>query len=179
MAKAACPRASRHVLRLRRRLGSGIKACARAAGFTARRRGTLPTYMAFKSRLQGFAVKHVGEALIANKGTKRQIPSGRCTSPTSCPLNTTTLGSIRSSTVIWRSTFRTLRQHRLHLQCSLPACRWRGANPGGKERPCVYQWGLDNNYPAIGFYSAYPGFSVQDIRALLADYGKSPSATAG
>jgi hypothetical protein len=26
-----------------------------------------------------------------------------------------------------------------------------------------------NNYPPIGFYRAYPGVAVQDIRALLAD----------
>ena len=36
---------------------------------------------------------------------------------------------------------------------------------------------LENNYPPIGFYSAYPGLSVQDIKALLADR-KSRSAAA-
>ena len=41
--------------------------------------------------------------------------------------------------------------------------------PVAKNAQAFYQWGLDNNYPAIGFYSAYPGLSVQDIRALLAD----------
>ena len=40
--------------------------------------------------------------------------------------------------------------------------------PVEKNAQAFYQWGLDNNYPPIGFYSAYPGFSVQDIRALLA-----------
>ena len=50
--------------------------------------------------------------------------------------------------------------------------------PVAKNAQAFYQWGLDNNYPAIGFYSACPGLSVQDIRALLADR-KSPSATAG
>ena len=29
--------------------------------------------------------------------------------------------------------------------------------------------GRENHHPAIGFYSAYPGLGVQDIRALLAD----------
>ena len=38
--------------------------------------------------------------------------------------------------------------------------------------------GCGNNYPPIGFYSAYPGLSVQDIKALLADYRQSASATA-
>ena len=51
--------------------------------------------------------------------------------------------------------------------------------PVAKNAQAFYQWGLDNNYPAIGFYSAYPGLSVQDVRALLADYRTSPSATAG
>ena len=47
-----------------------------------------------------------------------------------------------------------------------------------KNTQAFYQWALDNNYPPIGFYSAYPGLSVQDVRALLADR-KSPPATAG
>ena len=51
--------------------------------------------------------------------------------------------------------------------------------PVAKNAQAFYQWGLDNNYPAIGFYSAYPGLSVQDVRALLADYRTSPAATAG
>ena len=41
--------------------------------------------------------------------------------------------------------------------------------PVAKNAQAFYQWALDNNYPPIGFYSAYPGLSVQDIRALLAD----------
>ena len=49
--------------------------------------------------------------------------------------------------------------------------------PVAKNAQAFYQWGLDNNYPPIGFYSAYPGLSVQDIRALLADR-KSQPATA-
>ena len=46
--------------------------------------------------------------------------------------------------------------------------------PVEKNAQAFYQWGLENNYPAIGFYSAYPGLSVQHIRALLADR-ESPS----
>ena len=47
--------------------------------------------------------------------------------------------------------------------------------PVAKNAQAFYQWALDNNYPAIGFYSAYPGLSVQDIRALLADRKSQPS----
>ena len=50
--------------------------------------------------------------------------------------------------------------------------------PVAKNAQAFYQWALDNNYPPIGFYSAYPGLSVQDIRALLADR-KSHPTTAG
>ncbi len=50
--------------------------------------------------------------------------------------------------------------------------------PVAKNAQAFYQWALEANHPPIGFYSAYPGLSVLDIRALLADR-KSPSATAG
>ncbi len=50
--------------------------------------------------------------------------------------------------------------------------------PVAKNAKAFYQWGVDNNYPAIGFYSAYPGLSVQDILALLADR-KAPSNPSG
>ena len=46
--------------------------------------------------------------------------------------------------------------------------------PVAKNAQAFYQWGLDYNYPPIGFYSAYPGLSVQDIRALLADHKSHP-----
>ena len=49
--------------------------------------------------------------------------------------------------------------------------------PVSKNAQAFYEWALKNNYPPIGFYSAYPGLGVQDIRALLADY-KVPAATA-
>ena len=47
-----------------------IKAAARAAGFTGNTpQSTLLTYMAFKSRLQGFVLKLVGPALVRREGT--------------------------------------------------------------------------------------------------------------
>ncbi len=48
--------------------------------------------------------------------------------------------------------------------------------PVAKNAQAFYQWGVDSNYPPIGFYSAYPGLSVQDIRALLADRVAQPVA---
>ena len=68
-----------------------IKACARAAGFTGNTsQGPLLTYMTFKSRLQGFALKLVGKALLERRDIRRRIPLGRCISPIGCPLRTTT-----------------------------------------------------------------------------------------
>ena len=49
--------------------------------------------------------------------------------------------------------------------------------PVAKNAQAFIQWARENNYPPIGFYSAYPGLSVLDIRALLADR-KSQSGTA-
>ena len=43
-----------------------------------------------------------------------------------------------------------------------------------KNAQAFYQWALENNHPPIGFYSAYPGLSVQDIKALLADRKSQP-----
>ena len=48
-----------------------IKAAARAAGFTDNTpQNTLLTYMAIKSRVQGFVLKLVGPALLGEKGHK-------------------------------------------------------------------------------------------------------------
>ena len=41
--------------------------------------------------------------------------------------------------------------------------------PVAKNAEAFYEWALENNHPPIGFYSAYPGLGVLDIRALLAD----------
>jgi hypothetical protein len=51
--------------------------------------------------------------------------------------------------------------------------------PVAKNAQAFLQWAGEINHPAIGFYSAYPGLGVQDIRVLLADYRQSQSAKAG
>mgnify|MGYP003694674187 CR=1 FL=1 len=68
-----------------------ITACVRAAGFTGTTsQGTLLTYMAFKSRVQGFVVKLVARGPGGREETtKRRIRLARCMSPISCPLSTT------------------------------------------------------------------------------------------
>ena len=49
--------------------------------------------------------------------------------------------------------------------------------PVAKNAHAFYEWGVENDHEPIGFYSAYPGLGVQDIRALLADR-KAQSVTA-
>ena len=41
--------------------------------------------------------------------------------------------------------------------------------PVEKNPQAFYKWAVANNLPPIGFYSAYPGLAVQDIKALLTD----------
>ena len=68
-----------------------IKACARAAGFTGNTsQGSLLTYMSFKSRVQGFALKLVARSIARRRGTTHQILLVRCISPVGCPLRKTT-----------------------------------------------------------------------------------------
>ena len=70
--KSSCPRASRHVFRLRGRVGSGHQGVplVRRALRAIPRRAPLLTYMAFKSRVQGFVLKLVGKAMVGEKGHK-------------------------------------------------------------------------------------------------------------
>ena len=51
--------------------------------------------------------------------------------------------------------------------------------PVAKNAQAFHEWALVANHPPIGFYSAYPGLGVQEVRALLADARESPSASTG
>ena len=64
----------------------------------------------------------------------------------------------------------------MRLRRGLPTCGGRAAHPGREERQAFYQWALESNHPPIGFYSAYPGLGVLDIRALLADRDSQSTA---
>ena len=156
-----------------------IKALARAAGFTGNTsQSPLLTYMTFKSRLQAFALKLVGPALLHDKGKAGLDSVGTVHFSDWVPFENNHIGFFTifdgdfekyiqdfadKTTVV----FDTLFPHVV------------GAPPTSvaKNAQAFYQWALKNNHPPIGFYSAYPGLSVQDIKALLADR-KSQSATA-
>ena len=156
-----------------------IKAMARAADFRGKTpQSPLLTYMEFKSRLQAFALKLVGGALLHDKGKEGLDSVGTVHFSDWVPFENNHIGFFTifdgdfakyiqdfadKTTVVFDSLFP-------HVV---------GASPTSvaKNAQAFYQWALKNNHPPIGFYSAYPGLSVQDIKALLADR-KPQSATA-
>jgi hypothetical protein len=157
-----------------------IKACARAAGVKgSTSQGTLLTYLAFKSRAQAFAVKHVAGALIGDKGRKASDSIGTLHVSHWVPFEHNHVGFF----TVYDGDFEKYIQDfadktSFVFNALFPRVVGGAPTPVEKNAHAFYQWALDNNYPPIGFYSAYPGLSVQDIKALLADR-KSPPVTAG
>ena len=157
-----------------------IKACARAAGFKgSTSQGTLLTYLAFKSRVQAFAVKQVAGALIGDKGHKASDSIGTLHVAHWVPFEHNHIGFFTVFDGDFEKYFQDFADKTSFVFNALfPRVVGGPPTPVEKNAQAFYQWALDNNYPPIGFYSAYPGLSVQDIKALLADR-KSPPVTAG
>jgi hypothetical protein len=156
-----------------------IKAAARAAGFTGSTpQHTLLTYMSFKSRVQGFVLKLVGKALVGEKGHKASDSIGTLHVAHFAPFENNHLGFF---TVYDGSVEKYIQdfaeKNSFVFDTLFPTVTGAPPTPVAKNAKAFLQWAVENNYPAIGFYSAYPGLSVQDIRALLADR-KSQSISA-
>jgi hypothetical protein len=148
-----------------------IKAAARAAGFTGHTsQNPLLTYMAFKSRLQGFVLKLVGPTMIGEKGHKASDSIGTLHVAHFVPFEGNHLGFF----TIYDGDFEKYIQdfadkNSLVFDTLFPNVVGGAPTPVGKNAQAFIQWARENNYPPIGLYSAYPGLSVQDIKALLAD----------
>ena len=157
-----------------------IKAAARAAGSTGNTpQGTLLTYMAFKSRLQAFAVKLVAKALVGEKGHTASDSIGTLHVAHFVPFENNHVGFFTVYDGSVEKYFQDFADKTSFTFDTLfPNITGAPPTPVAKNAPAFLEWGIENNYPAIGFYSAYPGLSVLDIRALLADR-KPQSATAG
>ena len=157
-----------------------VKEAARAAGFTGNTsQGALLTYMAFKSRVQGFVSKAVGPAMLREKGHKANDVVGTLHFSHWVPFENNHLGFF----TIFDGDFAKYIQDfadktSFAFDTIFPNIVGAPPTPVAKNAQAFYQWALENNYPPIGFYSAYPGLGVQDIRALLADYRSTASATA-
>ena len=156
-----------------------IKACARAAGFTGHTsQNTLLTYMSFKSRLQGFVLKLVAGALVGDKGHKAADALGTLHVAHFVPFEHNHIGFFTVFDGDMEKYIQDFAEKTgFTFNALFPHVDGGPPTPVEKNAQAFYQWALANNYPPIGFYSAYPGLSVQDIRALLADYGQSVSAT--
>ena len=157
-----------------------IKECARAAGFTGNTsQGALLTYMTIKSGVRDFALKLLGKHLIGKKGHEASDAIGTLHFSHFVPFEDNHLGFF----TIFDGDFAKYIQDfadktSFVFDALFPHVDGAPPTPVAKNAQAFYEWALENNHPAIGFYSAYPGLGVQDIKALLADYQTSPSATA-
>ena len=157
-----------------------IKAAAQAAAFTGNtEQHTLLTYMTVKSRVQGFALKLAARS-IRDESYAASTAIGTLHLAHFVPFEHNHLAfftvydgdfkkSIHDFAEKTATMFNALFKH---VQGAPPT-------PVEKNADAFYEWALENNQPPIGFYSAYPGLGVQDIRALLADARESPSASTG
>ena len=156
-----------------------IKACARAAGFTGKTpQSPLLTYMSFNSRLQAFALKLVGRALLHDKGRDGLDSVGTVHFSDWVPFENNHIGFF----TIFDGDFKKYIQDFADKTTDVFDTVFPyvvGAPPTSvaKNAQAFYQWALENNHPPIGFYSAYPGVSVQDVKALLADRKAQPATT--
>ena len=156
-----------------------IKASAREAGVAGNTsQGYLLTYWTFKSSLRAFALKLVAGALVGDKADRASDSIGTLHVAHFVPFENNHIGFF----TIYDGDFAKYIQDfadkdSFVFDTLFPHIVGAPPTPVAKNAQAFYQWALDNNYPAIGFYSAYPGLSVQDIRALLADRQAQPATT--
>ncbi len=154
-----------------------IKELARAAGFAGNTaQSPLLTYMSIKSRLQGFALKLAARS-IRDDAYVASDSLGTLHFSHWVPFEHNHLGFF----TIYDGDFETYIQDFAEktsfvFDSVFPRIEGAPPTPVAKNARAFYEWALENNHPPIGFYSAYPGLGVQDIRALLADR-KAESAT--
>ena len=153
-----------------------IKECARAAGFTGDTlQAPLLTYMPIRSRLQGVALK-LDTRDIKDRGKAASDAIGTLHFSHWVPFDKDAIGFFTIFCGDFAKYIQDFTDRTYFVFDSVfPHVEGSPPTPIQKNADAFYQWALDNNYPPIGFYSAYPGLSVQDIRALLADR-KSESA---
>ena len=154
-----------------------IKACAREAGFTGTTaQSPLLTFMPIKSRLQGVALK-LDTRDIKERGRDASDAIGTLHFSHWVPFDKDAIGFFTIFDGDFTKYIQDFTDRTSFVFDSVfPHVVGAPPTPIQKNAHAFYQWALDYNYPPIGFYSAYPGLSVQDIRALLADR-KSQSGT--
>ena len=148
-----------------------IKEAARAAGFTGdTSQGYLLTIMTFKSHLRASVLKLVGGALVGDKGHEASDSIGTLHVAHFVPFENNQVGFFTVYDGDVAKYFQDFADKTSFTFNTLfPQIIGAPPTPVEKNAEAFLQWGLDYNYPAIGFYNAYPGLSVLDIRALMAD----------
>ncbi len=157
-----------------------IKAAASAAGFTGdTSQSTLLTYMAIKSHLQGFALKLAARSIRDDAyEANDSVGTLHFSHWVLFPKNHLGFWTIYDGD--WDKYLQDfVEKTSFAFDTVFPHVDGAPPTPVAKNAQAFYDWALEANHPPIGFYSAYPGLGVQDIRALLADAGESPSASAG
>ncbi len=156
-----------------------IKAAASAAGFTGNiAQSPLLTYMSIKSRLQGFALKLAARS-IKDDAYEASDSVGTLHFSHWVLFPKNHLGFFTIYDGDWAKYLQDfVEKTSMAFDTIFPHVDGAPPTPVAKNAEAFYQWAFEANHPPIGFYSAYPGLGVQDIRALLADR-TSPADTAG
>ncbi len=147
-----------------------VKAAASAAGFTGNTsQGCLLTYMSIKSRREALSLKLVAMR-IQDEVNEASDLLGTLHGAHFVPFEDHHLGFFTAYDGDFKKYIQDFAEkNSLVFDAVFPHVVGAPPTPVGKNAQAFYQWALQNNYPTIGFYSAYPGLSVLDIRALLAD----------
>jgi hypothetical protein len=158
-----------------------VKACARAAGFTGTTsQDCLLTYWTIKSRVQAVALKLLAGALVGEKGHRGSDDIGTLHVAHFVPFENNHVGFFTVYNGAFDKYIQDFAEKDSYVfDLLFPRIEGAPPTPVAKNAEAFLQWAMENNYPAIGFYSAYPGLGVLDIRALLADYRDATPASAG
>ena len=143
----------------------------REAGFTGNAsQNPLLTYMSFKSQLRASLLELVGPTVVGKKGHEGMEAIGTVHVAHWVPFEKSHVGFWTVYDGDMEKYIQDFAEEiSIVFDKIFPHIEGAPPTPVGKNAEAFYQWALNNNYPPIGFYSAYPGLSVQDIRALLAD----------
>lgn len=155
-----------------------IKASARAADFTGETgQHTLLTYMTIKSRLQGLALKLAARS-FRDDAYEASDSLGTLHVAHFVGFGHNQLGFF----TVYDGAFEPYildfaEKTAFTFDALFPRIEGGPPTPVAQNAHAFYEWALANNHEPIGFYSAYPGLGVQDIRALLADSKSQPATS--
>ena len=159
MVEASCPRASRHVFRLRGRLGSGHQGSPRvrraSRAIPAEPLADIHVHQVTPARL---CLEAGREEPVKDKATEASDALGTLHVAHFVPFEENHVGFF----TVFDGDFAKYIQDfadktSFTFDALFPHVVGAPPTPVAKNAQAFYEWALDNNYPPIGFYSAYPG----------------------